>query len=121
MEKTLNGNYTRMLRAVLNKSRKQYPTKQQLYVQQPPTTIKTIQIRRIRVQDIAGDVKTNSLAMYSCRLLHTDDQGLDDQREPIYNSSVLIQVVAWKTCRERWPIERSCERASGKIRASDTT
>ena len=30
-DKKLDWNYTRMLRVVLNKSRKQYPTKQQLY------------------------------------------------------------------------------------------
>ena len=31
MEKKLEGNYTRILRAILNKSWRQYPTKQQLY------------------------------------------------------------------------------------------
>ena len=31
MEKKFNGNYTRMLRAILNKSWRQNPTKQQLY------------------------------------------------------------------------------------------
>ena len=36
--------------------------------------------------------------MCSSGLLHTDKQGLGDQLEPIYNSSVLIQGVAWKTC-----------------------
>ena len=36
MEKRLYGNCTRMLRAVLNKSWKQHPTKQQLYSQLPP-------------------------------------------------------------------------------------
>ena len=41
MEKKVDGNYTRMLRAILNKSCRQHPTKQQLYVHQPPTT-KTI-------------------------------------------------------------------------------
>ena len=47
LEKKLDDNYTRMLRAVLNKSRRQHPTKQQLYGHLPPIT-KTIQIRRIR-------------------------------------------------------------------------
>ena len=47
MEKKLDGNFTRMLRAILNKSRKQRPTKQQLYSHQPPITktIKFIQTR----------------------------------------------------------------------------
>ena len=47
MEKKLVGNYTRMLRAILNKSWRQHPTKQQLYGHLPPIT-KTIQVRRTR-------------------------------------------------------------------------
>ena len=47
MEKKLDGNYTRMLREILNKSWRQHPTKQQLYGYQPPIT-RTIQIRRSR-------------------------------------------------------------------------
>ena len=47
MEKKLDGNYTKMLRAILNKSWKQHPTKQQLYGHLPPIT-KTIQVRRTR-------------------------------------------------------------------------
>ena len=47
MEKKLDGNYTRMLRAILNKSWRQHPTKQQLYGHLPPIT-KTIKIRRTR-------------------------------------------------------------------------
>ena len=38
MEKKIDGNYTRMLRAILNKSWRQYPIKQQLYGYQPPIT-----------------------------------------------------------------------------------
>ena len=45
--KKLDGNYTRMLRAVLNKSRRQHPTRHQLYGHLPPIT-KTIQVRRTR-------------------------------------------------------------------------
>ena len=41
----LNGNYTRMLRAILNKSWRQHPTRHQLYGHLPPIT-KTIQVRR---------------------------------------------------------------------------
>ena len=47
IEKKLDGNYTRMLRAILNKSWRQHPTKQKLYSHQPPIT-KTIKIRRTR-------------------------------------------------------------------------
>ena len=44
MEKKLDGNYTRMLRAILNKSWRQHPTRHQLYGHLPPIT-KTIQVR----------------------------------------------------------------------------
>ena len=45
MEKKLDGNYTRILQAILNKSWKQHSTKQQLYGHLPPI-MKTIQVRR---------------------------------------------------------------------------
>ena len=45
MEKKFDGNYTRMLQAILNKSLRQHPTKQLLYSHLPPIT-KTIQVRR---------------------------------------------------------------------------
>ena len=47
LEKKLDGNYTRMLRAILNKSWQQHPTRHQLYGHLPPNT-KTIQARRTR-------------------------------------------------------------------------
>ena len=47
LEKKLDGNYTRMLRAILNKSWRQHPTKHQLYGHLPPIT-KTIQVRWTR-------------------------------------------------------------------------
>ena len=47
LEKKLDGNYTRMLRAILNKSWQQHPTRHQLYGLLPPIT-KTIQVRRTR-------------------------------------------------------------------------
>ena len=47
LEKKLNGNYKRMLRAILNKSWRQHPTIHQLYGHLPPIT-KTLQVRRTR-------------------------------------------------------------------------
>ena len=47
LEKKLDGNYTRMLWAILNMSWRQYPTKQQLYGHLPPI-METIQIRWTR-------------------------------------------------------------------------
>ena len=47
MEKKLDRNYKRMRWAILNKSWRQHPTKQQLYGHVPPIT-KTIKVRRTR-------------------------------------------------------------------------
>ena len=47
LEKKLDGNYTRILRAILNKSWWQHSTRHQLYSHLPPI-IKTIQVRRTR-------------------------------------------------------------------------
>ena len=47
MEKKLDGNCTRMLRAILNKSWRQHPTNQQLYGHLTPI-MKTIKVRQTR-------------------------------------------------------------------------
>ena len=47
LEKNLDGNYTRMLRAILKKSWQQHPTRHHLYGHLPPIT-KTIQARWTR-------------------------------------------------------------------------
>ena len=47
LEKKLDSNYTRMLRAILNKSWRQHPTRHQLYGHLPPVT-NTIQVKRTR-------------------------------------------------------------------------
>ena len=112
MEKKLDGNYTRILRAIMNKSRRQHPTKQQLYGHLPPI-MKTIQVRWTRH---AGHCwrSMDQLMTYSCGPLHMDEQRQDDQLEPTYNSSMLIQNVALKTYRERWIIEKDGGSGSGR-------
>ena len=97
MEKKLNGNYTRMLQAILNKSWRQHPKKQQLYGYQPPIT-KTIKIRRTR--HAGREVGTSSLVIYSSGSLYMDVQRQDDQVEPTHSSSVLIQDGTMKTYRK---------------------
>ena len=47
LEWKLDSNYTKMLRAILNKSWQQYPTKHKLYCHLPPIT-KTVHVRRTR-------------------------------------------------------------------------
>ena len=47
LKKKLDGNYTKMLQGILNKSWRQHPTRHQLYGHLPPIT-KTIQVRQTR-------------------------------------------------------------------------
>ena len=47
LQKKLDGNYTRMLRAILKESWRQHPTRHQQYSHLPPIT-KTIQVRQTR-------------------------------------------------------------------------
>ena len=110
MKKKLDGNYTRILQAILNKSWRQHPTKQQLYGNPPPIT-KTIKIRRTRH---AGHCwRSRDELLYSYGTLHMAEQKQGDQVEPAYSRSVRIRGVALRTCRKRWTIGRSGERESG--------
>ena len=58
-EKKLDGNYTRMLRAILNKSWQQHPTRHQLYGHLSPIT-KLFKLDEPDMQDIAGEAEMNS-------------------------------------------------------------
>ena len=59
LEKKLDGNYTRMLRAVLNKSWRQHPTRHQLYGHLPPSR-KLYKLDEPDTRDTAGEAKTSS-------------------------------------------------------------
>ena len=113
LEKKLDGNYTRMLRAILNKSWRQHPTRHQLYGHLPPIT-KTIQVKRTRH---AGHCWRSRNELISDVLLwtptHMAVQKQDDQLEHTFSNYVRIQDVVQKTCLRRWTIGKSGERGSG--------
>ena len=112
LEKKLDGNYTRMQRAILNKSWRQHPTRHQLYGHLQPITI-TIQVRRTRH---AGHCWRSREELISDVLLWTPNNGRakqDDQLEHTFSSYVRIRDVALKTCLRRWTIGRSGERGLG--------
>ena len=112
LEKKLDGNYTRMLREMLNKSWRQHPTKHQLYGHLPRFT-KTIQVRRSRH---AGHCWRSRDELISDVLLwtpHMSGQKQDVQLKHTYNSYVRIRDIALKTCQRQWTIGRSGERGSG--------
>ena len=90
LEKKLDGNYTRMLPALLNKSWRQHPTRHQLYGHLPPIT-KTIQVRRTRH---AGHCWRNRDELISDVLLWT----------PIYGWAKAGRLV-------RTYIQQPCENA----------
>ena len=59
LEKKLDGNYTRMLRAILNRSWQQHPTRRQLYGHLRPIT-KTYKLDEADMLDTAGEAKMRS-------------------------------------------------------------
>ena len=111
LEKKLDGNYTRMLRAILNKSWRQHPTRHQLYGHLPPIT-KTIQVRRARH---AGHCSRSRDELIRDVLLWTPTHGRAKAGRP---ARTYIQQLCDYTgcCPEdlgRWTIGRSGERGSG--------
>ena len=112
LEKKLDGNYIRMLGAILNKSWRQHATRHQLYGRLPPI-IKTIQVRRTRH---AGHCWRSRDELISDELLwtpHMARQKQDNQLKHKFRSYVMIWNVALKTCQRRWTIGKSGERGSG--------
>ena len=109
LEKKLDGNYTRMLRAILNKSWRQHPTRHQQYSHLPPI-MKTIQVRRTRH---AGHCWRSRDELIRDVLLWTPTQNQDDQHEHRFSSYVRIRDVVLKTCLGRWTKGGSGERGSG--------
>ena len=78
LEKKLDGNYTRMLQVILNKSWQQHLTRHQLYGHLPPIT-KTIQVRRTRH---AGHWWRSRDELISDVLLSTPTYGWEKARRP---------------------------------------
>ena len=112
LEKKLDGNYTRIQRAILNKSWRQHPTRHQLYGHLPHIT-KTIQARRTRH---TGHCWRSRDELISDVLLWTPTYGrakAGDHLEHTFSSYVRIRDVALKTCKRRWTIGKSGERVSG--------
>ena len=120
LEKKLDGNYTRMLWAILNMSWWQHPTKHQLYGHLPPIT-KTIQDRQTRH---AGHCWRSKDELISDVLLWTPTYGQAKAGRLAWtfiHTYVRIRDVALKTCWRQWTIGRSSESGSGISGASGMT
>ena len=100
-----------MLRAILNKSWRQHPTKRQLYGHLRLIT-KAIKVRRTRH---AGHCWRSRDELINDVLLWTPSYGWTKAGWPArtYSSSVRIRDAALKTCQKRWVKGRSGERGSG--------
>ena len=112
LEKKLNGNYTRMLRAILNKSWQQHPTRNQLYSHLPPIT-KTIQARQTRH---AGHCWRSKDEIVSDVLLWTPTYDQSKAGRPAW--TYILQLCDDMGCNpedlpEAWMIGRRGERGSG--------
>ena len=112
LEKKPNGNYTRMLRAILNKSWRQHLTRHQLYGHLSPIT-KTIQVRRTRH---AGHCWRSRDELIIDVLLWTPTHGRAKAGRPprTYIQQLCEDTGCFqKTCLRRWTIRKSGGRGSG--------
>ena len=100
-----------MLRAILNKSWRQHPTKHQLYSHLLPIT-KTIQVRRTRHARHCWRSRDKLISDVLLWTPHMAGQKQDDQLDHTFSSYVRIRDVALKTCQKRCTIGRSGERGS---------
>ena len=120
LEKKLDGNYTRILRSILNKSWRQHPIRHQLYGHLPPIT-KTIQVRRTRH---AGHCWRSRDELISDVLLWTPTYGRAKARQP---ARTYIQQLCEDTgCSHEVLSEAMNDREKWRervrdIRASGTT
>ena len=108
LAKERSRRYPRMLRAILNKSRRQHPTKKQLYGHLPFIT-KTIKVRRTRH---AGHRWRSKDELISNILRWTLSQGRAKTGRPA--RTYIQQLCADKTSREQWTIKTGGERGPGR-------
>ena len=101
-----------MLRAILNKSWRQHPTRHQLYGHLPLIT-KTIQVRWTRHAGHCWRSRDELISDVVLWTPHMAGQKQDDQLEHTFSTYVRIWDVALKICQRRWTIERNGERGSG--------
>ena len=100
LEKKLDGNYTRMLRAILNKSWRNTPQDTN-YTATCLLPRKLSKLDEPDMQDTAGKAGTSSYVMYSYGPPHMAGQKQDNQHEHTFSSYVRIRDVALKTCQRR--------------------
>ena len=106
-KKKLDGNYTRMLRAIWTSPGDNTPQDTKYTATCLPSR-KLYKLDEPDTQDTAEEARTNSYGPS-----HIAKQKQDDQLEHTYSSSERIRDVTLNTCQKRWMIGRSGERWSG--------
>ena len=86
----LDGIYTRMLRAILNKSWRQHPQNSNCTATYHLSR-KLLKLDEPVMRDTGGKVRTSHKLHIPVDPIHMDKQRQEDQQEPIYNSSVLLR------------------------------
>ena len=109
LEKKLDGNYTRMLREILNKSWRQHPTRHQTYGHLPPIS----KFRRTRHAGHCWRSRDELIRDVLLWTPHMAVQKQDDQHEHTFSSCVRIRDVVLMTCLGWWTVGRCGERGSG--------
>ena len=111
IQKTLDGNYTRILQAKFKRSRGHHPTKMQLYNHLLPIT-KTTQVRRTRH---VGHCWRSRDELLRGVLLCTPSHGRAKTRQRA--RTYIQQISADARCKTRWKrltIEKGGGKGSGK-------
>ena len=85
-EKKLDENYWGVLHAILNKSWKLDPKKQQMYGHLPPIS-QTVQIRQVDMLGTVRELRMDLYAMFSHGLLNMETPVLVDQQKLAFTSS----------------------------------
>ena len=112
MERKLDGNYTRMLRAILKSPGDSIPQSNGYTATYHPSR-KRSKSDEPDTRSTAVEVGTSSYGTYSCGPRHMAEQRQDVQLETTFSSFVLIRDVALRICRKQWTIGRCGERGSG--------
>ena len=100
LEKKLDGNYTRMLRAIFKSPGGNTPQGTNYTATCLPSR-KLSQLDEPDMQDTAGEAGTSSKVMHSYGPPHMAGQKQDNQLEHTYSSYVRIQNVVLNTCLRR--------------------
>ena len=112
IEKKLDGNCARNLGAILNKSGKQHPTKQQLYGHLPPVS-KTLKVRQKRH---TGHCWRSKEEVISDVLQWIPSNGLGTIGRQARNTSSKFVRIQNVICGERWRIGTDGEREQNIVR-----